>query len=242
MGRPVLEDPERGTRTRYEGISGEGTDLGRILALSDGVFAFALTFLVINLALPTVGAAQMYPTLAGYLGAEWGRILDYALAFMIVASWWNLHHRIFSAIRRYDAMLVRLNHLLLLLISITPFALAIVFEYGPLTPTDTAVSAKGAVALFGVLQTLTSLGFLGIWWHATRRRHLVDPDLPRAWIDHAERQSLFRVGIMAAAVGIALLLPFAGELAWGAVILQRRATRPPSLEPPATERTEARET
>jgi uncharacterized membrane protein len=219
------------TSPRYEGMSGEGSDMSRIISLSDGVFAFSMTLLVINLALPAVTQSGSVPPLASYLSSLESRLLDYALAFIVVASWWGEHHRLFSAIRRYDYTLMRLNTYFLLLISVTPFILALVFSYGPDSVFDRSTSAIVAVGLFGIVEAVTGLLLFAIWRHATRDRRLVDPDLPEAWVKGAESQSLRRIGIFAVSVLVGIALPLVGELIWLGTLFGRVARRRPF--PPA---------
>lgn len=215
--------------------------MSRIISLSDGVFAFSMTLLVINLALPAVTQSGTVPPIASYLSSLESRLLDYALAFIVVASWWGEHHRLFSAIRRYDFLLMRLNTYFLLLISVTPFILALVFAYGPNTLFDRAPSAIIAVGLFGLVEAITGLLLFAIWRHATRNRHLVDPDLPEAWIRGAEGQSLRRIGIFGVSVLVGIALPLAGELIWLGTLFGRVARRrpfspldaPPRSKPPS---------
>ena len=219
-----------------EGISGSGHNLGRILALSDGVFGFSMTLLVITLALPAVGSAGNGTDLSAYLTKLLPSFLGYALAFLLVAGWWSAHHRLFSAIRRYDPTLVRWNQLFLLFISITPFALAILFAYPPEHFIGTGLSAKIAVALFAGIQAVNGFLLRQIWVYATREGRLVEAGLPQRWIDQAERENLTKAGIFLASIAIAFILPIAGELSWIAVAYARRAGLPAkvSISPPAS--------
>ncbi len=202
-----------------EGLDGEGTDMGRITSLSDGVFGFAMTLLVLNLALPAIGTSSHHASLVSYLSGLGGSLLDYALAFIIVGTWWSTHHRIFSAIRRYDRRLTFLNLMFLLLITITPFTLAIVFVYGPSGTLQTSDSARLAVALFSVVEGVTGLVMLAIWRHATYGRRLVDPALPDAWIRHSDDVSVRNTLIFFLAAGLALLLPIVAELVWALTLI-----------------------
>ncbi|MCI4330703.1 MAG: DUF1211 domain-containing protein [Thermoplasmata archaeon] len=214
----------------YEGIDSRGTDLGRILGLSDGVFAFSMTLLVISLALPAVGTR--HGSLVDFLSNDRGPLVAYALGFFVVAAWWSGHHRIFSAIRRYDQVLLQLNNLFLLLVSITPFTLAIVFEYGPTTLWTFDDSAREAIILFAAMQAAVGAVLLGIWRHATDGRRLVDPSLPDAWIRFAEVETGLRVLVFGVSIAVAFVNPLLAEFVWFGVILSRRRTRPPA--PPAT--------
>lgn len=128
----------------YEGLDGTGTDPSRLLGLSDGEFAFALTFLVVSLLLPQVGNPAP-PSLAAYLARLEPGSLAYLLSFFIIATWWDAHHRLLSPLVRYDPLLVRLNQAFLLNVSVTPFLVALLLDYGPGGPTPLA-SARLAIA------------------------------------------------------------------------------------------------
>ena len=66
--------------------------MGRILSLSDGIFAFAMTLLVINLAVPTRPLGG--PALTGYLGGLEPGLVAYVVGFVIIGSFWVGHHRV----------------------------------------------------------------------------------------------------------------------------------------------------
>ena len=114
---------------------GTGDDISRILALSDGVFAFARTLLVLTLTVPafdpTLTADQASRALWGYLWSPAGYrpFLGYLFAFLMIAIWWMAHHRTFRYIERYDRTLVWLNLFLLLEIAVMPFVVEIYTRY-----------------------------------------------------------------------------------------------------------------
>jgi uncharacterized membrane protein len=205
-----------------EGVDGEGLDLSRIIGLSDGVFGFAMTFLVITLALPELAnTSHIVPPLGTYLSGLWPSLLGYVLAFTVISSWWGNHHRLFSAFRRYDRRLIALNSLFLLTISITPFSLSILTTYGPSGLTDTAMAAKASVLIFAGTQLAAGLLMLAIWRHATHGHRLVSPVLPQAWIDTMERGCFTSVGVFALSMLVALVLPQISEFLWIAMIFSR---------------------
>lgn len=220
----VADPPPVPGEPGLEWVGGGGTDLSRIISLSDGVFGFAMTFLVISLALPTLSTATgALPPFSNYLGNLESGILDYALAFMVVASWWTIHHQLFSALRRYDAILIRLNSLFLFFVSITPFTLAVVFQYGPHGFLDTSEPAKYSVMLFALFQVAAGFLLFAIWRHAIAGRKLVDPALPEVWIRETERASQIRIAWFVASIGVAAALPLVAEFVWlGPMIAQRR--------------------
>ncbi|HYA57713.1 MAG TPA: TMEM175 family protein [Thermoplasmata archaeon] len=214
-----MEADERRTSHEAEpevqGLDGSGVDMARIISLSDGIFAFSLTFLVVTLVLPTAFGSGHLPGLWAYLRSLEPALIAYGLAFFIIASWWTVHHRLFSPIVRYDQLLVRLNNVFLLEMSVTPFLVGILFEYGPSaafgpqTPENQA-----AVMLYSGTQVLAGLTLLAIWRHSTRGHRLVSARLPAEWIEVTERDHLALLGVFAVSIPIALLSPFGSELVW----------------------------
>ncbi|HTP54794.1 MAG TPA: TMEM175 family protein [Thermoplasmata archaeon] len=219
--------PSGAERRAYEGLDGSGTDLGRLLSLSDGVFAFSLTFLVVSLLLPAPGTTAE-PSLTGLLSRLEPGFLAYALSFFIIATWWETHHRLFSPLVRYDATLVRLNNFFLLVISITPFLVDLLFVYGPGKSTPIR-STQLAIVLYAGVQALGGLDLLVIWRHATRGHRLVDPTLPDEWIRGTELNQAAVVAVFLASMPVALLSPVTAELVWIVMVfvrIHRRAPRP----------------
>ena len=209
----------------YEGLDGTGSDMGRLLSLSDGVFAFALTFLVVSLVLPSPGTTTL-PSLPVLLRRLLPGFVGYALSFLIISTWWTTHHRLFSPIVRYDSVLVRLNNLFLLVIAITPFLVALLLDYGPGKGTSVE-STQLAVLLYSGVQALGGLDLLVIWRHSTRQRRLVEPDLPEEWVRGTERSQLGVVAVFLAAMPVVFLSPIVAELVWVAML----GIRPRHLRP-----------
>ena len=95
--------------------------LGRLEAFSDGVFAIAITLLVIELHVPTGKEG-----LVSGLEQEWPRYLGYLVSFAFIGGVWMAHSNMTSFIHAMDAPLMRLNLMLLLLVSLLPFTTAVV--------------------------------------------------------------------------------------------------------------------
>jgi uncharacterized membrane protein len=209
-----------------EGLDGTGSDMSRLISVSDGVFAFSLTFLVIELVIPQKLASGNYPNLSSYLAGEQTALIAYALAFWIIASWWGSHHRLFSPIVRYDGLLVRLNTVFLMIIAVTPFLVGILTEYGASADfSPGSQSTQIAVALYGGVQAVGGLTLLAIWRHSTRGHRLVRASLPPAWIRATEQSQLTNVLVFAASVPVAFVVPFLSEVMWILVIIGLRHFR-----------------
>ncbi|HYA10634.1 MAG TPA: TMEM175 family protein [Thermoplasmata archaeon] len=228
--------PDRGRH--LEGIDGTGSDLSRLYSLSDGVFAFALTFLAITILLPQAGTGGSLPALTAYLRRLEPSFVAYVLSFFVIAAWWGVHHRLFSCLVRYDQTIVRLNTFFLLLISVTPFLVSLLFAYGPGGFGPSSESARIAVALYAGLQMLGGVDLLLVWRYATRSRRLVARSLPEEWVRTTEQNQLVTVGVFAASVGVAFVSPLVAELTWLVMVLGpgrriwRRRPRPRKGEAP----------
>ncbi|MCI4336421.1 MAG: DUF1211 domain-containing protein [Thermoplasmata archaeon] len=160
--------------------SQSGEDLSRIISLSDGIFAFAMTLLVIQLTVPSAICADLKPgsaacsaALGGALNQEHMLFYGYFLTFLIIGIWWMNHAQIFRAIGRFDAGLIWWNLLFLLTIAIQPFVLGVYQAYG---------GTRVAVILFALVESASGLLLAAIWQHAERNHLLaerVDRDVQR---------------------------------------------------------------
>jgi len=210
-----------------------------LFALSDGVFAFALTFLAVTLVLPTSLGSPVLPSLPRYLASLQSSFVGYILSYFVIASWWSSHHRLFSSFVRYDALLVRLNTFFLLVISITPFLVTLLFAYGPNGFGPGSLSTRLAIAIYACIEALGGAILLGIWRHGTRDHRLVAATLPQDWIRATERMQWVNVGTFVVSIGIAFASPLLAELLWVVMIfgvsrglLPRLGRRPPPPRAP----------
>ncbi|HEY6776439.1 MAG TPA: TMEM175 family protein [Thermoleophilaceae bacterium] len=137
----------------------ERTDLGRIVAFSDGVMAVAITLLVLNIDVPHLPSGRedelddelfdLLPSLAAY-----------ALAFALVGRYWVIHHGFFERLRAFDGTLMTLNLVFLALIALMPFSTELVDRYS-----DEPISA----AVFGATLGLAALVHLRMVRHVLTR-------------------------------------------------------------------------
>ena len=102
------------------------SEFSRILAFSDGVFAIAITLLVLQLETPD-SAADLGPALKDALPD----LFAFALSFAVLGRfWWAFHHRLFSGLKEFDGPLVGLNFVYLALVTLVPFTSDVLGEYG----------------------------------------------------------------------------------------------------------------
>lgn len=101
--------------------------LERLIMLSDGVFAIAITLLALEIRPPE----DWDRTFAGLLTGAWRELLAYGMSFTVIAIYWASHRRTFHRFHRSDAGLTTLNFALLALITLLPFASRLIAEGGP---------------------------------------------------------------------------------------------------------------
>ncbi|MDH6115007.1 putative membrane protein [Kitasatospora sp. MAP12-15] len=157
---------EQATTTRM-------TDSGRVEAFSDGVFAIAITLLILEISVPKARTAHQ---LWHALGAEWPSYCAYLVSFLVIGVMWVNHHTVFSYIARVDRTLVFLNLLLLMVVAALPFPTALVAEN-----LRTPQSAHLAVAVYGATMVAHAVTFVLFWFHVTRTGQCFDDRVdPRA--------------------------------------------------------------
>jgi uncharacterized membrane protein len=154
----------------------------RLEAFSDGVFAIAITILVLDLRVPPPALAH-----GGRLGhlllGLWPNYASYVVSFLVIGIIWVNHHALFHHVGRVDRTLLFLNLLLLLLFVVAiPFPTAVMAEY----VTEGGANSHAAAAAYSLAMLGMALSFGGVWIWAVRARGLlaerVDPAAARATV------------------------------------------------------------
>jgi len=142
---------------RYE----RSLNRARVLTLSDGVFAIAMTLLVLELRVPerTVNVKAV-----DVLRDIRPSFIAFLISFFVIASAWANHRDLFEVIRLTDRNLVWLNVVYLLPLTMIPFGAALLSRYG----TD-----KLSLTIYGGLLLAIAVMRLVIWLYATSRPHLL---------------------------------------------------------------------
>ncbi len=98
----------------------------RLEAFSDGVIAVAITLLVLDIKVPSIGT---HVSLAHELGRDWPHYAAYVTSFITIGIIWINHHAMLARLRETDHMILVLNLLLLLSIAVLPFATSLMAAY-----------------------------------------------------------------------------------------------------------------
>jgi uncharacterized membrane protein len=141
-----------------------GRDRDRIVNLSDGIFAIAITLLVLDIRVPDIPEGMVASELPATLLSLWPKYLSYFLSFVAIAVFWSVHHSIFRPIRSYDRVLLYLNFLFLMLVAFLPFPTSLLGEYG---------DHQLPVAIYAATLAVGRLLLTAIHWYSTRNDRLL---------------------------------------------------------------------
>ena len=192
---------------------GNEIEFGRIVAFSDGVFAIAITLLVLNLG---IESGLPKDKVAHALWEERETFIAFAISFAVIGRFWLIHHRFFGEVHSFDGRLITLNLLYLGSIVLIPFSSEVLGKYGGQTP---------AVVLYSANLALVVL--VGLWMSdSAHRRGLTTADAGT----HRENRTrgAYVAGVFVLSVPLAFLAPTVAPYLWLALFFDpaaRLATR-----------------
>jgi uncharacterized membrane protein len=184
-------------------------ETSRVEAFSDGVFAIAITLLIL-----AVGVEQALAE--GDLGDQllglWPAYIAYAASFLTIGIMWVNHHAVFRQFARVDRPLLLLNVLLLMLIAFVPFPTRVVADHA-----RAADDRQAAALLYGTTMTITAILFFSLWIYGSR--HVLRADADRREVSGITRSYLPGAPTYATATLLALVSPVASLVMFGAIAL-----------------------
>jgi uncharacterized membrane protein len=119
----------------------ERHDFNRLIMLSDGVFAIAITLLALDMKLPE----QWDGSLGGLAYGAGRSLVGYIFAFLLVGAFWMAHRRMFAKFVRVDRIATLLNVLVLGFIGLAPFVARLIAEKGPTRSIPVYLLLTGAI-------------------------------------------------------------------------------------------------
>ena len=170
----------------------------RIESLSDAIFAFAMTLLVLNLVIPDSSAGLSTAGLNDLLLSQLHKFFNYALSFVLLAIFWIAHHQQFNYIQRSDSRLTWINIIILMFVALMPFTNDLAGDFSGKTTAE--ILFVGNILVLGLL-------FLVNWVYATRGSRLVDHDLDRALVSRGIRRNLVLPTVSIVALALSVFIP-----------------------------------
>ena len=168
-------------------------DPGRVMALTDGIFAIIMTLLVLEIHVPQLSAGESLSTT--FLREEWPNVVVFVISFVLTGLFWMAHRDMFNLVRGVERGLIWLNILYMLNMALIPFAASLLSAYS---------QDALALRLYGLLLLLISLMRLMLWLYISMQPHLL--------IEHVDRKTLWSGAFQAIALILLSLIAilFAG--------------------------------
>ncbi|MGO8885524.1 MAG: TMEM175 family protein [Streptosporangiaceae bacterium] len=195
--------------TDQDGVTRRLPESTRVEGFSDGVFAIALTLLVLDLRAPAANVASN-------LLHNWPVYVAYLAAFLNIAAIWIHHHDLFTRVRRVDARLICANLLLLLVASLFPWPASAISAAVLSGNQDNEVAAA---VLYAAVGFLVPLAWIVLYSYLGRHPQLLAEEGDAAYIRPAIRRALVSVVLYPAAAALAFASPYAALVVFAALPL-----------------------
>jgi uncharacterized membrane protein len=182
---------------------------GRLEALSDGVFAIAITLLVLDIAVPAHAGSDLLRA----VGAQWPSYLAYVASFSTIGALWLGHNAISEYLDRADAAFIRLNLLLLLLVAFLPFPTRLFADYIREDRPE-----RVAATIYGVSLLVASTLLWVLWRYAVHAR-LVRPDLADEEVELLTQRLTPGLGGYIVLIVVGLFVPIIAVIGYLAIAL-----------------------
>jgi uncharacterized membrane protein len=158
----------------------------RLEAFSDGVFAIAITLLVLEIRVPPAEVLASPDLMIKALADLWPSYLGYVVSVVTVGIMWANHHNLFRLIGTVSHGLILANLLLLLVVGFVPFPTAL------LAATLGTPTGQIGVLVYAATFVGLAIAFNVLWWEIRRRPGVLRPNVDQRSIDSITRS--YRLG------------------------------------------------
>jgi uncharacterized membrane protein len=188
---------------------------GRMEALTDGIFAIAMTLLVLELKIPDLPKSVSTSELLQNIGHEAPAFFSFMVSFLYCGLLWVLHHLAMHFVRHLQIVLVWLNLLFLMSISVMPFSCGLLGHF--------LRNPAAQEIYFGNM--FAAAGLLAVQWLVAKKKKLLNEDEPLKTQLLGQQIIVFPVGLCAAMAAVHFISPQAGFYALTAVLLSMRVAQ-----------------
>ena len=163
-------------------------ETGRVEAFSDGVFAVAITLLILNIQPPPITDLNAFKDgiLRDYILKQWPMLLAFVTSFATIGVMWINHHKVFSRVKYVDNTLLLLNLLLLIVIIFIPYPTALLAEQYKDYP-----QGHDAAIFYTATNVLLAICFNLLWFYAAHHSRLLREDADPEDTKAISRQYIF---------------------------------------------------
>jgi uncharacterized membrane protein len=185
-------------------------ETNRVEAFSDGVFAIAITLLILGVVVPTSERGRLGHDLLEL----WPSYVAYGVSFVTIGIIWVNHHEIFRQVGRVDRTLLFINVLFLMLVAFIPFPTRVVADFVR-HPGD----RRPAALAYGITLTVTALLFNTLWRYVSGKRGLLREDADPRVVSGITRSFIPGVPLYAGSTLLSLVSPIAALVLYGSIAL-----------------------
>ncbi len=180
------------------GMVGNRWGTGRIESFSDGVFAFAITLLVLDIHVPESDFDHLWHGIVH----QWPSYLGYVTSFLTVGGIWFVHHGIFRRVQYATRRVMNINLLLLMAVAFLPFPTGLVAE-----AISSSSAERAAVIFYGASLLVISLLYSALWGVVASDRSLLKPEVSDEEVDAIARGTTPNLGFYLAVILLAVFAP-----------------------------------
>jgi uncharacterized membrane protein len=166
----------------------------RIETLADGIFAIAMTLLVLTLEVPNFPDPVTNTTIFNFLISTIPQFFVYGMSFVLLAVFWRINHREFHRIEKSDGILLRITIIWLMFVVLVPFSTSLIGDYGNLQVPELFFHFN--MFIIGILAFIT--WYYAVNWGLTSFK----------WTKKAYERSFFGYLIFPVLAVLAMLLTF----------------------------------
>ncbi len=183
--------------------------LDRLLAFSDGIFAFAITLLILNLVLPASATKSEIPQALMQL---WPKFMAFLISFLVIGLYWIIHVRQLRVICKYNAGLLWFNLIFLMFIVLIPFSTSVLSDF----------FGTASVTLYAANMACAGFMATGLWIYAVRGK-LVDPHLGPIQVKRGIIMNLVAPVMFTLSIGLAFINADLAAYSWILMFFAHRA-------------------
>lgn len=169
----------------------------RLETLVDGIFAIAMTLLVLGLAVPHINGQLSNTVIQDSFYGLLPSFYSFILSFFLLAMFWNGHHRIFNHIKRINSTLLWINVIWLLFIVMVPFSASSISQYGIYTFPNVIFNLNMVGIAF----------FLYLNLYYAHRKSFLHEEVNTIWINYTKRVTAGFIFIALLALVLSYIIP-----------------------------------
>jgi uncharacterized membrane protein len=172
-------------------------DTKRLETLVDGIFAIAMTLLVLGLAVPTIQPPLTNASVENAIFNLIPNFISLVVSFVLLAVFWKIHHRIFKQINKMNGTLLWINVIWLLFIVLVPFSATLTGDYGQFTIANLIFN----INMLGIAMLL----YLN--WHYADHKNFIHEKISDEEITFTKIVNFIFILVAISAIGLSYVIP-----------------------------------